>query len=70
MNLELIKQLAASSSDNAVAEITPEVRKLGLQFGWSLECCMAVADFAVTLRHSTIETTIEAAQMALGEVLK
>ena len=67
---ELIKQLAASSSDNAVAEITSEVRSLGLRFGWSLEECMAVADFAVTLRHSTIASTIEAARLALGEVLK
>ena len=70
MSHELIQQLAASNSDNAVEQITLGVRELGLRYGWSLEECCAVADFAVTLRHSTIETTLEAAMMGLKEVMK
>jgi len=70
VNVELIKELAASNADNAIEDITLAVRALGLKYAWSIEEMMDVGALVCEQRRKTLETTIETVTLGLKGALE
>lgn len=70
VNVQLIKELAASNADNAIEDITLAVRALGLKYAWSIEEMMDVGALVCEQRRKALEATIETVTLGLKGALE
>lgn len=70
LDLDLIRNLVNSSSDNATVDIVLVVQKLGDQWGWSIEERQAVGMAICDLRQAFIQQNIELIEMTLRGIFK
>ena len=70
LSLDLIRNLAASNTDNAIESITSEIRRLALKHNWTIEEAMEVGELVTNQRAIAINSTIETAQIVTENLVE